>query len=323
MKPDLSYGGFTSMDRIDHHSPRVAVIVCTRDRGHSLRTTLESLSEQTFTDFEVLVLDQSRADDTQAAVTPWLEADPRFRYRRLQKPGLSLAYNVGIDGTTAPLLAFTDDDCVVPADWLQRIVEAFDREPDVALLYGQVLVPPGESAREGVEGYTPVLAIPRRRRLSRRDGFEIFGMGADFAARRRLFTRIGGFDEVLGGGGPLQSCQDFDLTYRTYLSGETTLLEPAVFVYHLGFRGHHDVPAMERSYGIGVGGFWLKHARTGDLFAGRQFVQHLGYSTLRAARHSLGRSAALQWAYTGHLLRGARRSFAFSVDRSRRLYGTR
>jgi hypothetical protein len=206
---------------------------------------------------------------------------------------------------------------------LERIVEGFDRELEVALIYGQVLVPPGAAAREGVDGYTPVLPIRQRRRLSRRDGFEIFGMGADFAARRRLFARIGGFDEVLGGGGPLQSCQDFDLTYRTYLAGETTLLEPAVIVYHLGFRGRADVPAMERSYGIGVGGFWLKHARTGDVFAGRQFAQHHAYSTLRAARHSLGRSAALQWAYAGHLLRGARRSFAFPVDRSRRLYEMR
>jgi glycosyltransferase involved in cell wall biosynthesis len=311
------------VDRIDQDSPRVAVIVCTRDRGPSLRATLQSLSDQTFTDFEVLVVDQSRADDTQAAVTPWLEADARFRYRRLQKAGLSLAYNVGIGGTTAPLLAFTDDDCVAPADWLQRIVEGFDREPDVALLYGQVLVPPDAVAREGVDGYTPAWPIPRRRRLSRRDGFEICGMGADFAARRSLFARVGGFDEVLGGGGPLQSSQDFDLTYRTYLAGETTLLEPAVFVYHLGFRRYGEVPAMVRSYAIGVGGFWLKHARTGDLYAGRQFLQHLAHSTARAARHSFRRSDSWQWPYIGHLLSGARRSFAFRVDRSRRLYGTR
>ncbi len=311
------------VDRIDHDSPAVAVVVCTRDRGPSLRATLQSLSDQTFTDFELLVVDQSRGDDTRAAVTPWLEADPRFHYRRLDKPGLSLAYNVGVAGTTAPLLAFTDDDCVAPADWLQLIVDEFGREPDVALLYGQVLVPPDAAAREGAEGYTPAFSIPQRRRLSRRDGFFICGMGANFAARRRLFGRIGGFDEVLGGGGPLQSSQDFDLLYRTYLAGETTLLEPGVFVYHLGFRRNGDMPALMRSYGIGVGGFWLKHARTGDLYAGRQFAQQVAYHTLRAAWHSLRPSAASQWPFIGHLLSGARRSFAFPVDRSRRLYELR
>ena len=46
------------------------------------------------------------------------------------------------------------------------------------------------------------------------DTADIYGMGANFAARRGLMERVGGFDEILGGGGPLKSSQDFDLQYR-------------------------------------------------------------------------------------------------------------
>ena len=39
------------------------------------------------------------------------------------------------------IIACTDDDVIVPADWLTRIVAAFDGDPELGLLYGQVLVP--------------------------------------------------------------------------------------------------------------------------------------------------------------------------------------
>src|SRR5207248_7386650 len=130
---------------------------------------------------------------------------------RLRTPGLSRAYNVGIREADGELLAFTDDDVVAASDWLRGIALAFAGHPEAGMLYGQVLVAPELEARENRDGVTPALTIPRRRVLDRQHGFEVFGMGANFAARRALFERVGLFDEVLGGGGPLQSSQDFDL----------------------------------------------------------------------------------------------------------------
>ena len=43
-------------------------------------------------------------------------------------------------------------------------------------------------------------------------------------------AKIGGFDEVLGGGGPLKSSQDYDLQYRAYVGGVTTTYRPEVQV---------------------------------------------------------------------------------------------
>ena len=69
-------------------------------------------------------------------------------------------------------------------------------------------------------------------------------MGANFAARRRLFDAIGGFDEILGGGGPLRSSQDYDLAYRTYRAGRVILLRPEVTLRHDGRREAEDWPAL-------------------------------------------------------------------------------
>jgi GT2 family glycosyltransferase len=302
----------------------ISVVVCTRDRPDSLGPTLESLAAQSHRSFEVVIVDQSRSSATGDLVARRSRGDRRFRYVRLNEPGLSRAYNAGIRATSGGLLAFTDDDCTAPAGWLDAIERAFESHAGVELLYGQVLMPPELEARENLDGFTPALPIPARRILSRRRGFEVFGMGANFAARRSLFERVGPFDEVLGGGGPLESSQDFDFVYRVFRAGGATLLEPDVVVHHHGFRSHAEWPATVRSYGIGVGGFYLKHIRAGDLYAARLLLTHLAVWTARSLRRWAGRGRSrADWAYVCNLFAGMRRSFQFDVDRRRRLYEPR
>jgi GT2 family glycosyltransferase len=149
-------------------------------------------------------------------------------------------------------------------------------------------------------------------------------MGANFAARRTLFDRVGLFDEVLGGGGPLQSSQDFDFVYRVYKSGESTLLEPDVVVYHHGFRSHVQWPSMMGSYGMGVGGFCLKHVRMGDLYAARLLLRFLALGSARLVKRVLTlKPAGGQWAFLRSLVAGMARSFRFPIDRRLRLYRAR
>ena len=89
-------------------------------------------------------------------------------------------------------------------------------------------------------------------------------MGANFAARRSLFERAGTFDEMLGGGGPLKSSQDFDLAYRAYRRNAVILLRPEIIVRHDGRREREDWPALLRAYGFGDGAFYSKHVRCRD-----------------------------------------------------------
>jgi glycosyltransferase involved in cell wall biosynthesis len=301
--------------------PRISVVICTRDRPDTIGGALDSVIAQDYPDYEVLIIDQSRGDDTARIVDDARARFPRLRSVRLRTPGLSRAYNAGVHEATAELLAFTDDDVIAPPGWLRAIARAFAGHPRVGLLYGQVLVAPELQERENRDGVTPALGIPERRVLDREHGFRVFGMGANFAARRSLFHRVGEFDEVLGGGGPLQSSQDFDFVYRVFRCGESTLLEPDVVVYHHGFRSHEEWPATMRSYGIGVGGFCFKHVRLGDPYAAWLLCRFLAQAAVRFGKRLLTRrQVAEQWAYLSNILAGMRRSLRFSIDRRQRLY---
>ena len=73
------------------------------------------------------------------AIRELLDTDARLHYVHSDEPGLSRAFNDGIGRTTGEIIAFTDDDCVVPSDWMSTIAAAFESEPDGDLLYGQVV----------------------------------------------------------------------------------------------------------------------------------------------------------------------------------------
>jgi glycosyltransferase involved in cell wall biosynthesis len=294
----------------------VSAVICTRNRPDLIGNAVASVLANAHPSFDLLVVDQSD-DDRTGSIVRGLAADhPNLRYLHTSTPGLSRAYNIGIRETQGDLLAFTDDDCIAPPAWISAIEGAFTSDPDAEMLYGQVLLP---KSLEGCADEVPTLPIETPRRLSRRDGFRVYGMGANFAARRSLFTRIGGFDEMLGGGGPLKSSQDFDLQYRAYVGGAVVLLRPDVTVDHYGVRNPSQWQSTLRSYGFGDGAFYAKHVRCGDLYATSLLVRRLGRIATREALNSVRRRPSLA-PYLWSAFAGMRAGLRFPVDRRQRLY---
>jgi glycosyltransferase involved in cell wall biosynthesis len=292
--------------------------MCTRNRSQSVGQAVKAVLENDYPSFDMIVVDQSTDDSTGEVLRPIAESDARLTYLHVDEPGLSRAYNTGIKATRGDVLVFTDDDCVAPVDWISTIVAAFEAEPDGDLLYGQVV--PFEKG----EGYhlTPMLTIDRPQRMGKKDGFKIFGMGANFAARRQLFDKIGYFDEILGGGGPLKSSQDFDLVYRAYQGGAITLLRPEVTIRHDGRRESQDWPALLRAYGFGDGAFYTKHVRCRDPYALWLFARQLGTASAKTLVKTVLLRKPTERHYVRGVFSGLRGSFRFNVDRKRRMYTT-
>jgi glycosyltransferase involved in cell wall biosynthesis len=309
------------MSATSTEAPSVSAVICTRNRPDKIGTAVASVLANDYARFDLTVIDQSTTDETAQVVKPLADTDVRLRYVHVDQQGLSRAYNTAIGRSTGEILAFTDDDCIVPRDWLQRIVEAFGSDEEGDLLYGRVV--PASYQRDDAK-LTPTLEIAEPTRLSRRDGFRVFGMGANFAARRRLFSGIGGFDEILGGGGPLRSSQDFDLAYRAYRAGSVILLRPEVTLSHDGRRDTEDWPTLLMNYGIGDGAFYSKHVRCGDVYAFWLLVRRVARQSGRSVmKRTLGRGGRGEATYLRGFARGIRDGFKFRVDAPARLYRSR
>jgi glycosyltransferase involved in cell wall biosynthesis len=297
----------------------VSAIMCTRNRPDQIGQAVKSVLANTYPKFDLTVIDQSTDDQTGQVVRALAEQHPNLRYVHSTTPGLSRAYNTGIRESNGTILAFTDDDCVAPSDWISVIVDAFERNPDGELLYGQV---ERAKALVGVDGECPELKFTKAEKLGAQHGFRIYGMGANFAARRTIFQRVGGFDEILGGGGPLKSSQDYDFQYRVYRAGATVLLEPRSTVEHYGLRTWAQWPATLRAYGFGDGAFYSKHIRCGDLFALSLLVRQLARFSAREVLSRIGlRRRPSRAEYVTQCLAGIWAGLRYPVDRRRRMYG--
>ena len=301
---------------------KISVIICTRDRPDTIGQALESVCQCHFAGFDVHVMDQSTNRQTQTIVEQLAAryADKCVvNYHHLEKAGLSRAYNAGVAVSSAEIVACTDDDVVVPSDWLLEIARAFESDPSVGLLYGQVLIPASlvEAERGGL--IVPSLPIERRERLYKQH-FKVFGMGANMAMRRSAHQSVGGFDEALGGGGPLRSSQDFDFAYRINRAGMSILLVPEIKVDHYGTRTAAQWPATLIAYGIGDGAFYSKHIRCGDAFAFYLFTKVLVRQSARHAKYMVRGRSLSRDNYISGLFDGIRLASKFAVDRRTRLY---
>jgi glycosyltransferase involved in cell wall biosynthesis len=106
-----------------------SIVIATYNRASALRETLQSLSGlKPGAPWEVIVVDNNSSDDTRDAVADAARSFPApLRYLFEGQQGRSPALNAGIRAAAGDIIATTDDDVRVPADWLNRAAEGLAR----------------------------------------------------------------------------------------------------------------------------------------------------------------------------------------------------
>lgn len=243
--------------------PMVTVVMCTRDRPQGAMATLRGLAGLRYRNFEVVVVDNApRTEATKQAVEAEFGEDPRIRYVREPRPGLSCARNRGVAEASADIIAFTDDDVKVDPWWLAGIARGFRVVPDVACVTGLIATAEIENAEQlyfhlreewGADCERRIYDLAEHRDASPLYPYSagIFGAGANFAFSRHALKDLGGFDEALGAGTPSGGGEDLDMFMRVILGGYRLIYEPSAIVSHFH---RADLAALSRqmvAYGSG------------------------------------------------------------------------
>lgn len=113
---------------------RATIVVPAFNVSATLAETLRSLKEQTYQDFEVIIVDDGSTDTTKDAARPFLE-DRRFWYVHQANRGLSGARNRGIAESGGEFIGFCDADDMWHPDKLRRHIKHLDSKPDVGVSY--------------------------------------------------------------------------------------------------------------------------------------------------------------------------------------------
>lgn len=202
-------------------APAVSVVVATHDRPRRLKRLLAGLAAQELPveRFEVIVVDDGSGPETGRV----LEDAARDGSLTLKTAGNettlgpAAARNVGWRLARAPLVAFTDDDCVPTPRWLSAALEQAASHPD-AIIQGATDPDPDERGNR-----SPVSHTVRQTRLG--PSYETCNMFYP----RTMLERLGGFDESFG---PTSAGEDTDLAWRALDAGGTALFAPAALVFH-------------------------------------------------------------------------------------------
>lgn len=111
--------------------PSVSVVIPCLNDAAALEACLSSLARQTLPPVETVVVDNNSTDSS-------AEVARRFGARVVREtaPGIPAAAAAGYDAAAGDIIARCDADCVLPADWVQRIAETFAAKPSLGALSG-------------------------------------------------------------------------------------------------------------------------------------------------------------------------------------------
>jgi len=295
-------------------SARIAVVVSTRNRPHDDVDCVRSILANPSPSFELVVVDQS---DRPASPPPESEfaGDSRLRWIHTTTRGLSASRNVAVAATTAPVIAFTDDDCRVPEDWVASVEAAFAGDAELAVLFGAVILRPEDRVKGYAAEFEPQAMREFKSSLPPAD--TAWGVGANMSVRRSTFDKVGTFDVMLGAGAPLFAAEEIDLTIRALAAGLKVVHTPAIAVIHLGVREGAAASHLMRGYGVGLGATLGKHMRLGTQGAATLLAGWLGLQLRRSVLNVMRGHRNPGFGLAAAVARGAMRSFRIPLDKAR------
>ena len=204
-------------------NPLVSVIIPTYNRGWIVKEAIDTVLEQDFTDFELIVVDDGSTDNTPEILR---EFGSDIQVIMQSNRGVSAARNRGIQASAGRWIAFLDSDDLWLPQKLSRQVDFFRSQPDALICQTEE-----QWVRNGVR------VNPKTRH--RKGSGMIFERSLELCLvspsavmiRKRLFNDVGLFDESL------PACEDYDLWLRISCRFPVYLIDKPLIIKR---GGHND-----------------------------------------------------------------------------------
>lgn len=171
-------------------SPRVTVIVAARNEERNISFLLDDLCRQTYTKFEVIVVNDHSADNTWHEIQKFACNDLRFKAFQNEGAGKKQALTFAVQRATGEIIVTTDADCRVQANWLKELVACL-QVPDTIMAVGSVKL----QARDffGVLQAHEFLSLTATSASTLAFGIPSMCNGANLAFWKKAFNAVGGY----------------------------------------------------------------------------------------------------------------------------------
>lgn len=185
---------------MNNRSPKVSVIIPTYNRAHYITEAIESVLAQTYSHFEIIVIDDGSTDDTREILKKYTD---KMKYLYQPNQGVAVARNRGLREARGEYVAFLDsDDCWV-AEKLEKQVAYLNEHPEVAVVCAEVFLIDSAGCVLRHLRHDPTLPLTFDNLFD-----QSLVHVPTTLVRKRCVEAVGGFDPSL------RTSQDYDLWLR-------------------------------------------------------------------------------------------------------------
>lgn len=238
-------------------SPLVSVIIPAYNAERFISETIESVVNQTFSDFELLIVDDGSTDNQKKIIKEFAASDNRIRYIHQLNEGVSAARNNGFKNSCGQFIAFLDADDVWLPDNLALKINRFGSD-EVGLVHSDAMVI--NEASEKIEGTICGIEGDLLDPLLLWDGTQIPGPSS-ILVKREVMEAIGVFDEKLS------TAADKDFFIRVAAQYRIGRVSQVTWKYRLHRKNmHKNISVMEADILL-----LYQKARNSKLFHNKDF----------------------------------------------------
>ncbi len=287
---------------------KASVFIPTGNRAESLKRVLDSLAAQTYTDFEVLIVDYKSTDETPRVIESFKKKLTITVIEQKQK-GLSRAANLALDHANGDIFIRTDDDVMMKPFWLEAIVETV-KDPKVGGVTGPTVIPDEYAKNRDLfvfedtfkkgnlfwkiigKVYFNYFMEGNPRRVSHWFKSGAFGLGSNFesaakepvqeatnleacnfSVRTELLRKVGGFDLIYGGVGEYHEA---DAAFKIKELGYRLVFNPKAYLNHCPSQdGFFNDRPESSSRMINFIYFYLRHLKVDSLDKALRFISYV------------------------------------------------
>lgn len=117
------------------NSPIVSIIVPCYNQAQYLNECLQSVFDQTFNDWECIIVNDGSPDNTEEIAKQWINKDQRFRYYIKENGGVSSARNFGVLNSLGEYIIALDGDDKIGEDYVKLTIDEFEKDNSLCLVY--------------------------------------------------------------------------------------------------------------------------------------------------------------------------------------------
>ena len=202
-----------------------SIIIPVYNRPDEVDDLLYSLTLQTYTNFEILVIEDGSTVPCQSVVERY-EKKLKIRYFTIPNGGPSVARNYGARISEGEYLLILDSDCIVPETYLEAIEQSLNVTPADAFGGPDCAHPSFNAMQKAISYAMTSFFTTGGIRGGKKKLDQFYPRSFNMGIRRDVFIKLDGFDTSMRYG------EDIDFSTRIIQAGYVTRLFPNAYVYH-------------------------------------------------------------------------------------------